>query len=171
MDRGAWWAMVHGVAKRHNISDLARTHVQPSGMLRAAFEWYITVACDTSTALLQNPRSLCHGSSADASRTLHVASFPITDITSTWPARSFSPFGRAPGITLCLQSTLVMFQATWEESGSRICLYRICCPPNLLRAERVCTSFLVVGRMWFVPSLEEDFPVLSAGYIICKMKV
>ena len=26
MDRGPWWATVHGVAKRHDWSDLARTH-------------------------------------------------------------------------------------------------------------------------------------------------
>ena len=25
MDRGAWWGTVHGVTKRHNRSDLART--------------------------------------------------------------------------------------------------------------------------------------------------
>ena len=27
MDRGAWWATVHGVTKRHHWSDLAHTHV------------------------------------------------------------------------------------------------------------------------------------------------
>ena len=118
-------------------------------------------------ALLRNPRGLCWDSSAEASHSLHTASFLTADTISIigLPGHSAQLAGLL--VAPCLQGTLGMFQATQERSKSNMLLCGKCCLPKLQRPEKSCASFFVVEGMSFVLSFGGDFPV-QAGYRIFR---